>query len=143
MENTILSHEHKLLWGNEEANYYKIDTDKPLALKVSWIVGNLELQTFKNEVSNTQMVDELESAGLLTINSKEAKYISYLIIRFPGEMEKDIPMEKRPNQDQKATFQQRAIARYRNDYNMINMYAVTFSAGDRCLLFHVTQAHFR
>ena len=36
--------------------------------------------------------------------------------------------------DEKAKFQQNAIERYRTHYNMINMYVLTFPAGDICLL---------
>lgn len=140
MEEVILAHKFESLWENEEAKYYKFP-DKPYALKVSRIAGALELLSFIIQTSNTRKAGHLVDAATLKISSKEEKYISYLLVDFPGKMEKQMQVDLEP--DEKAKFQQDAIERYRTHYNMINMYVLTFPAGGICLLSRVTQAHFR
>ena len=142
MEAFILQYKPEFLWGNNEANYYKFApgiTDKSLVLKVSWIVGTVELRSFLIQALNTIKVGQLEYAGILKINSKEDIYISYLIVFFPGEMDK----KGKLGRSKKSRLQKDAISRYEREYKMINTYVLTFSAGGICLLFHVTQAHFR
>lgn len=80
------------------------------------------------ELSNEIKVGCFEAAGTLKVG--ETKWISYLIIKFPGEMEK-------PNMepDLKKDLQKAAILRYKMKYGMINLYVLTFSAGDVCLFF--------
>jgi hypothetical protein len=80
------------------------------------------------ELSNVIKVDHFEAAGMLKVG--KTKWIFYLIIKFPGEMEK-------PNMalDLKKDLQKAAILRYKIEYGMINLYVLTFSAGDICLFF--------
>ena len=139
METLILGHEPKLFWENNEARYYKfpqrIDGES-LALKVSWIVGTLQLRSFMNEITNLMKVNLYKRAGILGISQN--KGISYLLIHLPGEVEGEVHLEP----EKKVELQQQAISRYEREDQMINTYVFTFSADDICLLFHVIQAHF-
>jgi hypothetical protein len=133
MENLILEHKPELFWENNEAKYYKfpqrIDGES-LALKVSWIVGTLQLRSFMNEITNLMQVNLYKRAGLLEINYNEGKFISYLLIYLPGEVEDEVHLEP----DKKVELQQQAISRYEREHQMINTYVSTFSAGRYMLI---------
>lgn len=128
MQKFILMTNPVPLWENDEAKYYKLEhSNEGAILKVSWVYGIRQYQFFMTEISNTLTVDHYMAAGMLEV-VKGQKWISYLIIKFPGEMENNL------RQDEKTKLQKAAIWRYQKKYGMINLYVLMF-AGDVCLFF--------
>lgn len=134
METFILKPPRIFLWANDEAKYYQYHspTQGTLVLKVSRIIGIRQLQTKLAEISYTEAVDQLISTGRLMIT--ETDFVSYVMMKFPGVMEKHLPGSV--TQEDKKKLQEDAILRYKTQYHMINTYVLAFLAGD-VLMFHV------
>lgn len=123
------------LWGNHKANYYKLThpNEAPTALKVSWVVGIREKQSFIMEVSNALGVKKHKFAGLLKAGeSHEKKWISYLVVQFPGKMGEEL--QNTPVVDLQK-LRQAAILRYKQEYGMIHLCGLMFFLSYVCLLF--------
>ncbi|KAF8742322.1 hypothetical protein AX14_005191 [Amanita brunnescens Koide BX004] len=118
VEAFILESAHTFLWGNAEANYYEYYSSEwgTLVLKVSRITGIRQHQTLLAEISYALAVDQFINVGRLTISKKD--FVSYLMMKFPGVMEKHLPGSV--TQEDKKKLQEDAILRYKTQYHMIN-----------------------
>jgi hypothetical protein len=108
------------LWWNHKVNYYNLThpDEAPTALKVSWVNGIREKQSFIMEVSYAMQVHEYRFAATLKVG--ETTWISYLVVELPGQMEKDLPQTLQV-QEELQRLEKAAISRYETKYDMINL----------------------
>ncbi|KAF8337267.1 hypothetical protein F5887DRAFT_1241057 [Amanita rubescens] len=122
LEKFIIKDQPVHLWGNAEANYYKLRglvDGFPAALKVFWVEGTRKQQHLVHEVTNLKAVERFLTGGSLLVNDENSITVVYLVVKFEGEMD-----VKGLDDQEREKLKQEAIERYKKDFGMVNTHPI-------------------
>ncbi|KAF8344384.1 hypothetical protein F5887DRAFT_970899 [Amanita rubescens] len=122
LEKNIINDKPVYLWGNAEANYYKLHKlvdGFPAVVKVSWVEGSRKHQYLYHEITNLIAVKGLLAGGQLRVDGAREISVVYFVMKFQGEMEvKGLTPERREE------LKQEAMERYKTDFGMVNTHPI-------------------